>query len=179
MGSDPFQSHGDRWTAGHNLLLIDIPASGGDEFCFVEPTTFNVAYWQGYRTPSNPATYTLRMGQQDHNSCNLENPPALVNEPFAASPTNSSVSFGLVNRSGKKRFRELTVTLLDDSAPAHAMVGRTLRVWSVTGRALGAAVTDGTGQARVRMPGSVKTVQIDDITDNNLTFSAAAGSRVR
>jgi len=67
LPADPFATHGSIPLAGHNLLLIEVHTGAEDEFCFQEPTSFNMAYWLGYRETAHPATYVLRLGEEGDN----------------------------------------------------------------------------------------------------------------
>ena len=177
LGRDPFQTGGSAWAAGHNLLLLDLPGAGGDEYCFLEPSGFNLAYWQGYRDVSHAATFTIQLGKEVNNDCRPQPPPTLVNEPYATSPSSSTAGISTMRKQGKKRYRVASVTLVDDSIPSRGMRNREIRVLSSSGRQLGAAVTDANGKAHLRVPAATRAIQIVDSTDNDLTLSAAAGPR--
>jgi hypothetical protein len=177
LDRDPFRSGSDRWAAGHNLLLLDLPDGAAEDLCFIEPAILNLAYWQGYRTDAHPATYTLRLGAQIHNACNLQLPPALVNEPFATSPSTSTADIGSVREHGRKSVRALRVQLLDDASPPHAMTGRIIRVLDASGHQLGTTTTNSTGRASIQLAAGKTAVQIDDVTDNDLSLGARVPGR--
>src|SRR5207248_6098512 len=71
LGSDPFRSRSSRARAGHDLILLEVRTPQSDSFCFQEPTDFNRAYWEGYRTAAAPAVFTMKLGDQIHNDCDL------------------------------------------------------------------------------------------------------------
>jgi hypothetical protein len=175
LGADPFRAHGSRSLAGHNLLLLEIDPAKTDLFCFIEPTTFNLAGWLGYRTATQPAVYTLRIGDQRQNSCMLHLPPARVNEPFATSPLDSQVQVG--PQGPKSRRRTIVVRLRDDARPPHAMRNRRVRVIDGAGHQLGTGETRADGSVRFDVPASAGRLRIEDTTDNGLIIpSGFAGS---
>jgi hypothetical protein len=175
LGSDPFKTgrSAGMGTGGHHLLLIEVAGHGEDEFCFQEPTDFNIAYWSGYRDRRHPAVYTLRLGNREYNGCNLKLPPERVNEPFATSPYNSQLRFDPAPGKGGKEFRVLTIRLLDDARPANVMRGRQIRITGERGKTLGAGVTDARGTLRVTMPRQTKSVKVVDLTDNHLLITGS------
>lgn len=174
LGSDPFQAKGSAWVAGHNLLLLEVEAPGSQEFCFQEPTDFNLAYWLGYRDRRHPAIYTLQLGRQVWNGCSLRLPPALVNDPFATSPYRSRVSLGGVRQDGPRRVRDVTVQLLDDAPSPDAMQDRLVEVWSASGKLLARGVSDSKGMVRLTVPSTATSIQVEDVTDNHLQLTAPA-----
>jgi hypothetical protein len=168
LGRDPFRAGDDRWAAGHNLLLLDIPGSGGEELCFIEPTVFNLAYWQGYA--DRTAGYTLRLSRVYNNACNLELPSPRVNEPFATSTLASTARISAAGKPGPASNRLLQVGLVDGSSPPRAMMGRVVRMLDAAGRVLGSATTDDMGRASLHLRGSMKPVRVVDVTDNELNL---------
>jgi len=170
LGPDPFHSLGSAWSAGRNLLLVEVLASGKDLFCFQEPTDLNMAYWLGYRDARHPAVYSLRLGDQVENGCNLGLPPGRVNEPFATSPYRSLVRPGARQRNRKRVTRAVFVQLEDDAHPAAPMRNRQVVLWDGAGR-LGSGTTNRRGAVRIDVPGSVSSIEVDDVTDNNLQIT--------
>jgi hypothetical protein len=170
MGADPFRAHGSTWVGGHNLLLLEVQAPHEDEFCFEEPTDFNMAYWLGYRDGRHPATYTFRLGGEVDNGCYLTLPRALINEPFATSPYRSQVRLSRPRHAGKRLVRDLTIQLLDDARPVHPMTQRLIDVRSAVGRLLAHGTTGQGGQVRLTLSASARTISVGDVTDNNLVI---------
>lgn len=172
MPRDPFASGKSIERAGHNLLLVEVITRSDDQFCFVEPTDFNIAYWEGYTDRRTTAQYNLQLGVQIDNGCELRLPPALVNEPFATSPVRSEVALQAIKGPPAAKNRLLRLRLLDGSRYGRAMRNRRFIVRDAHGRVLARGVTDGAGRAAVRIPGSSERISVDDVTDNHLTFTA-------
>ncbi|MBV9278937.1 MAG: hypothetical protein JOZ41_02550 [Chloroflexi bacterium] len=173
LGADPFHAGGSTWTAGHNLLLIEVQAGSLDDFCFLEPTPLNMAYWTGYRDSSHPAIYALRLGRTIDNGCNVALPPPLINEPFATSPYRSSVQLGPAEN-GR---RTLTVRLRDDATPPDPMRGRLVEARGTDPRYTAIGTTDVSGTARIALPARAGAFELLDVTDNDLVLAPqAAGS---
>jgi hypothetical protein len=160
LGADPFHDLGSNEQAARHLLLIEVQAAN-DYFCFQEPTSFNLASWFGYVDASHPALFTLRLGQIRDNDCNLQLPPARVNEPFATSPYRSRIAFD--PRSGS-----LQVRLLDDDTPPHAMKNRLVQVRKPNGRVVASGLTNAQGTVLLRLPRPLDSYQLVDVTDNEL-----------
>lgn len=166
LPGDPFHARGSTDTAAHNDLLIEVQTAQSDMVCVQEPSTFNLAYWEGYRDVRHPAVFTLRLGRQIDNSCNLSGPVVRVNEPFATSPFASTLS--LTHHSKSQTM--FSVHLVDDASPAHAMDNRKVEFYSGN-RLLGRATTDTSGNASIalaRIPSDPRAV---DLTDNRLQIS--------
>jgi hypothetical protein len=171
LGPDPFQVHGSAWVAGHNLLLLEVDAPGGAEYCFQEPTDFNMAYWLGYRDTRHPAIYSLQLGRSVWNGCGLRLPPPLVNDPFATSPYRSRVYLGGVRAGGRRRVREVTVQLLDDTPSPGPMQDRRVEVRDGRGRVLAVGLTSADGTLRLTIPSTATAIHVDDVTDNHLLLT--------
>lgn len=168
LGPDPFLTGTSRWQPGHNLLLVEVAAGGQDDFCFLEPTQFNTAYWLGYRDAVHAATYTLRVGAEVRNGCNLQLPPGLVNEPFATSPYASAVTSRTRSRNRAAMALDITVRLDDGSSPARPMRARVVHAVSAKGMMLGSATTNERGIAHMTLQPPAASIRIVDVTDNNL-----------
>lgn len=179
LPADPFHGGGNTGTAGHNLLLIELIAPGIDEFCFQEPTAFNLAYWIGYRDRNHPADFTLRAGHDARNGCLLDLPPARVNEPFATSPFASRVRLAGWQGTGRRRRARFRVDLVDDSVPAHPMRNRQVEVEDRAGHVLATAVTNRSGVAVVLVPAGRVGLSVVDSTDNQLTIAQGLQTRSR
>lgn len=160
--ADPFRPGSDPWQRGHALLLIEVRTPTEDHFCFQEPSTFNLAYWQGYSDTSRPAVFLLNLGGIARNDCNLTVPPPLINEPFGTDPATSSLSIVAVRR-GKDRVR---VRLRDDTDPATPMSGRTVILRAAGGRALAHGVTNVRGEATFTVQAIGGGAWVQDVTDN-------------
>lgn len=170
LPTDPFRSGGSSDQAGHNLLLLEVTAPGVDRFCFQEPTDLNVAYWTGYVNASHPAVFTLRLDHIWQNSCRLLRPAALVNEPFETSASRSSVTIGPQMRAARVVYRLVTVRLED--AASVAMHARSLVIRDGAGHTIGQGTTAQDGSFTARVPSSVRSVNVDDVTDNHLILAA-------
>ncbi len=168
LDSDPFHSGGNRYLAGHNLLLLEIDPSGMDRFCFVEPTTFNLADWLGYSDAAHPATYILQVDRQDDNSCELTLPPPLVNEPFGTSPYLSRVAIQpAAAKTGTNQILE--IQLRDSSTPPKPMRDRLVRVSDPAGKLVAQGTTNAAGTLRLSVRRGI-AYQIEDVTDDSLTI---------
>lgn len=180
LDTDPFHAGADAGARGHNLLLLGVSGQAGEEFCFLEPTTLNMAYWMGYRTRATPAEYELHLGREVQNGCNLQLPPAMVNEPFATSPYVSTVDVGPVQAlGGRSNVRPIAVTLRDDASPPNPMRNRVVRVRDRSGRSLASGLTDARGVARLLVPAGARAAWVEDVTDNHLTLEVTAGALPR
>lgn len=170
LSPDPFRWGDLTERAGHNLLLIEVTTSRADQFCIQEPTDFNLAYWEGYSDEAHPAAFTLRLGHTVQNACNLSLPPALVNEPFAASALTSTVALGPVLRGAGAGYRLATVQLLDTARlPMHA---RRVILRSEKGLTLVSGTTGVDGRFQTKVPASASSISVDDTTDHHLMLAS-------
>lgn len=163
---DPFQTGGSLDRAGHNLDLIEVTTPTTDEFCFEEPTAFNEAYWAGYVDQQHPAVFTLRLGHEWQNGCNLSLPPAIVNEPFGTSPLTSTIMLGPAVRTSHGMQRLATVQLLD--ASRLTMHRRQVVLFDGQKRVIARGVTDQAGRFQAYVSWSTPTLTVVDVTDNHL-----------
>jgi hypothetical protein len=170
LPTDPFRSGPSTDRIGHYLLLIEVTTSEIDQFCFQEPTDFNLAYWEGHSDASHPAVFTLRLGHTVQNACMLSLPAALVNEPFGTSTSASSVRLGPVTEGPKGKYRVATVQLVDAARiPMHM---RRLVIRDQQGRTVAQATTDLHGGVSTRIPAPVSSISVDDVTDNHLMLAS-------
>lgn len=132
----------------------------------------NITYWSGYRDGQHPAVYTLRLGRQIGNGCELSLPPSRINEPFATSPFRSTVALAVAHQPKGHITETVAVHLVDDARPAHGMRNRRVIVEDGAGNGLAIAVTDVSGVARVRLGRAVTPLEVVDVTDNNLRVTA-------
>jgi hypothetical protein len=174
LPSDPFRSGGSSDRAGHNLLLVEVTAPGIDRFCFQEPTDLNMAYWTGYVDASHPAVFTLRLDRIWQNACRLTRPPALVNEPFSTSVAKSSTLLSSTRRSAHAVYRLATARLYDASGvPMHR---RYVVMRDELGRIVGQGTTAQDGTFSARVSSSVRSIAVDDVTDNHLILEAGSAT---
>jgi hypothetical protein len=150
--------------------LIEVTTSQTDQFCFQEPTDFNLAYWEGYADLSHPAVFTLRLGHTLQNGCGLALPVALVNEPFGTSTLSSIVHLGPIVHASAGTSRRATVQLYD--AARTAMHRRRLVLRDQNGRTVARGMTDMRGRYSTKLPASVSSLTVDDITDNHLILAS-------
>ncbi|GAC1466295.1 MAG: hypothetical protein PVSMB7_11580 [Chloroflexota bacterium] len=177
LPSDPFHSGGSTWQGAHNLLLIEVRTAAVDQFCFEEPTDFNLAFWSGYRDTAHPATYTLQLGLARRNGCNMRLPPSRVNEPFGTSPFNSTIRV-VRSRTGTRQNSDMVeVQLLDASQPPQPMRNRQLHLVSRRGTVRASGMTDGRGRFRATLPAPSDLAYADDITDNHLHINLRPAPR--
>jgi hypothetical protein len=170
---DPFRAGGSTDRLGHNLLLLEVTTAARDAFCFLEPTTLNIADWIGYADAHHPAVLTLDLRRIRRNACNLILPPARVNDPFATSPSRSEA---ITAATGHRH--TVTVTLRADTTPGLPMHGRVVRVVGRDGRLLGHGTTNANGTVQLRV--GQQPFQVIDVTDNGLVIPlVAAGHRVQ
>jgi hypothetical protein len=170
LPTDPFRSGPSTDRIGHYLLLIEVTTPEIDQFCFQEPTDFNLAYWEGHLDASHPAVFTLRLGHTVQNACMLSLPAALVNEPFGTSTSASSVRLGPVTEGPKGKYRVATVQLVDAARiPMHM---RRLVIRDQQGRTVAQATTDLHGGVSTRIPAPVSSISVDDVTDNHLMLAS-------
>jgi hypothetical protein len=170
LPADPFRSNGSSDRAGHNLLLLEVSAPGVDRFCFEEPTDLNMAYWSGYSDLSHPAVYTLRLDRIWQNECRLIRPPTLVNEPFATSEARSVATLGPPIQAAHGAYRLVTVHLCDSAGVA--MRHRYVVIRDGLGQTIGKGTTSEQGGFVARVSSSLRTIAVDDVTDNHLILEA-------
>jgi hypothetical protein len=166
---DPFHTGGRSDDASHNDLLIEVTSPADDAFCFLEPTALNLAYWTGYRTTTQPATFILTLGGTVTNGCNLQPPAILVNAPFSTSPWLSS--YTVTNGTGGKRVAR--VHLRDGGHIPVPMHDRTVDVYAGA-TSVGTGTTDASGSATITLRAGKGTLHVVDRTDNNLTIMPPA-----
>ncbi len=165
LPADPFDDRGSVERAGHNLLLLEISDSVGlDRFCFMEPTAFNLAYWQGYTSPALPAVFTVHLALIHDNDCELSQPPVRVNEPFATSVARSGVTVSAVTSTRTAPHRLVTVRLVDPLG--NPMRDRLVRVSAGSDRPLAQGYTGAGGLFTVNAPSAKGAIHVDDVTDD-------------
>jgi hypothetical protein len=171
LPADPFRSGGDRYREGRNLLLIEANTPERDAFCFLEPTTLNVAYWLGYRDARHAALITIDLRRIRRNSCNPSLPAARVNDPFGTSVFHSRALY-TAGQPGS-----VAVVLRNDANPSIPMRDRVIVAFGAKGQRLAQGTTDARGDITLRAP--ERPAQIIDVTDNNLVIPMAGPARQR